>query len=84
MLDNLISVLLHLTITNQSSLKLSLSRSEIYGRKRSHKYVMYFCYTGEVLHPEINQLFEFEVGLQALFVFGWFYTRIDSEDNAGS
>ena len=27
---------------------------------------------------------EFEVGLQALFAFGWFNTRIDSEDNAGS
>ena len=23
---------------------------------------------------------EFEVGLQALFVFGWFFTRIDSEE----
>ena len=29
-------------------------------------------------------IIKFEVGLQALFVFGWFYTRIDSEDNAGS
>ena len=32
----------------------------------------------------MGYMIEFEVGLQALFVFGWFYTRIDSEDNAGS